>query len=96
MTVEKYDFTMQGMETGGTGYVDAQDFDRLSAERDQLQRDLNARDEEVGRLRLSERRLNWLLNECKEVDIVAGLAWLASEFGTIERSIDELMGEAKS
>lgn len=38
-------------------YVAEADFDRLSAERDQLQRDLNARDEEIDRLRVAAQKV---------------------------------------
>ncbi|AFV50645.1 hypothetical protein G169_gp31 [Pseudomonas phage AF] len=49
MDVRRFDFFDLGL--GSENYVKCSDFDRILAERDALQQLLNARDEEVGRLR---------------------------------------------
>ncbi len=72
-------------------YVAEVDFDRVTAERDALQQLLNARDKEIDRLSMIERRFNWLLNDCKDADITAGIGWLSQDFDTIEQAIDSLM-----
>ncbi|AVQ10300.1 hypothetical protein [Myoviridae environmental samples] len=81
------------------GHVDGQeyemvlleDFDRVTAERDALQQLLNARDEEIDRLSMVEKRFDWLASDCKEADIVAGIGWISQGFDTIEQAIDSLM-----
>ncbi len=71
--------------------VDRAHVDRVTAERDALQQLLNARDKEIDRLSMIERRFNWLLNDCKDADITAGIGWLSQDFDTIEQAIDSLM-----
>lgn len=71
-----------------TRYVISHDFDRVTAERDALQRLLNARDEEVDSLRADAERYRWMKSNVNGGSMGIPEGWIDDNTEEWDESID--------